>query len=70
MQKIFEPFQDSSGFSNGVSKTSDKVPKTICFAINAVLDFDGLTDLEKQLHGLNRKLASVTRTFTAWMFLS
>ena len=27
MPKIFEPFQDSSGFSDGVSKTSEKVPK-------------------------------------------
>ena len=25
--KIFEPLQDSSGFSDGVSKTSEKVPK-------------------------------------------
>ena len=27
MPKTLEPFQDSSGFSEGVSKTSEKVPK-------------------------------------------
>ena len=46
MPKIFEPFQDSSGFSDGVSKPCEKVP--VCFANNAVLDSGGLTDLAKQ----------------------
>ena len=52
MPKTFEPFQDSSRFSEGVPKTPEKCPEavlmSICFANNAFMDFTELTDLAKQ----------------------
>ena len=49
MPKIFEPFQDSSGFfDRWCLKNFRKIPEAllmaVCFANNVVLDFGGLAD--------------------------
>ena len=45
---IFEPFQESSGFSDGISKTSEKVPKQ-CWSLFVLQALGGVTDFGKTL---------------------
>ena len=69
MQNTFKPFQDSSGFSENVLKTSEKVPKQCsCLFILQTMQFWISAD-SLPLRSVNGKILSVTHTFTGVSFV-